>query len=74
VQLAVRHAGDVAGLAQLRAGLREAMLSSRLCQAPAFVERLEGVYRGLWHRWAVCCVVWPELVMRARIGDAVAAS
>lgn len=26
-------------------------VQSPLCDAPAFVRRLEGVYRTLWQRW-----------------------
>jgi len=48
---AVAAAADLPALAALRAGLRPRMLASRLCDGPAFVARLEGVYRGLWHRW-----------------------
>jgi hypothetical protein len=51
VQLAVRHAADLAGLAALRETLRERMLSSRLCDAPSFVADLEDVYHDLYERW-----------------------
>lgn len=51
IQLAVHHASDIQRLSQLRQSLRERMLASPLCDAPAFVTRLEGVYRQLWHRY-----------------------
>ncbi|MBM4107474.1 MAG: tetratricopeptide repeat protein [Phycisphaerae bacterium] len=51
IELAVRLAGDPARRADLRRTLRERVRSSRLCDAPAFVGRLENVYRALWRRW-----------------------
>ncbi|GLC45522.1 hypothetical protein PLESTM_001745500 [Pleodorina starrii] len=50
VALAVAHASDVKALAALRSCLRERMMSSPLCDGPAFVRSLEDVYRGLWRR------------------------
>jgi len=38
-------------LEKTRAGLRERFTSSPLCDGPAFVRQLEGVYRGLWEDW-----------------------
>jgi predicted O-linked N-acetylglucosamine transferase (SPINDLY family) len=40
----------VGALAELRRTLRERTLASPLCDAPAFVRRLEGVYHRLWDR------------------------
>lgn len=51
VDCAVHAASDLQALAGIRAGLRQRMLSSRLCDAPEFVAGLEEVYRSLWHTW-----------------------
>lgn len=51
IDLAARLAGDHARLAEYRSSLRERVRASRLCDAPAFVARLENVYRSLWRRW-----------------------
>jgi protein O-GlcNAc transferase len=51
VDLAVRTAGDIPGLAQVRANLRATMLSSRLCDGVGFTRSLEETYRGLWRKW-----------------------
>jgi hypothetical protein len=51
VALAVRHAADVAALQQLRQGLREQMLASRMCDWQPFVASLEDTYEGMWQRW-----------------------
>ena len=47
---ALAAASDVPRLARLRAGLRDRMLASRLCNAPAFVRSLEDVYRCSYRR------------------------
>ena len=44
-------AGDLDRLAELRAGLRQRLRSSALCDGPAFTGWLEEVYRLLWRRW-----------------------
>ncbi|KAL6769284.1 OGT1 [Auxenochlorella protothecoides x Auxenochlorella symbiontica] len=53
VAAAVRAAGDVPGLCELRSGLRGRVLGSALCDGPAFVQGLEVVFRGLWQAWSV---------------------
>jgi protein O-GlcNAc transferase len=51
VAIAARAAADVQGLAALRAGLRERLLASPLCDGPRFVRGLEDVYADLFRRW-----------------------
>eukprot|EP00897_Mesotaenium_endlicherianum_P006101 jgi/Mesen1/5519/ME000279S04732 len=51
VQLALQVASDIPKLAALRAAMRDKMLSSRLCDTPAFTRDLEATYRQLWLRY-----------------------
>jgi predicted O-linked N-acetylglucosamine transferase (SPINDLY family) len=51
VDLAVTLAGDLSGLAALRAGLRERMASSPLCDGPRFAAHLLQLLRGIWREW-----------------------
>jgi predicted O-linked N-acetylglucosamine transferase (SPINDLY family) len=51
VERAVRMAGDLAHLAALRAGLREQMGGSPLCDAPRFAGNLMAVLRDVWRQW-----------------------
>jgi protein O-GlcNAc transferase len=48
VAIARRAASDVPALAELRAGLRQKMLASPLCDGPAFVAGLEDAYEEMW--------------------------
>lgn len=43
--------GDLPALAGLRRGLREQMRQSPLCDAPKFINHLEGTFRRLWQHW-----------------------
>ena len=50
VALAVSRARDWEGLARVRAGLRDRVLT-RLGDAESFTRCLEGAYRALWREW-----------------------
>jgi len=49
--VAARLAADTARLARIRAGLREEMAASSLCDGAAFTAQAEAAYRQMWHRW-----------------------
>jgi predicted O-linked N-acetylglucosamine transferase (SPINDLY family) len=51
VEIAVRLASDLPRLAALRAGLRERMRQSPLCNGPGLAREVEGAYRGMWKNW-----------------------
>jgi predicted O-linked N-acetylglucosamine transferase (SPINDLY family) len=51
VKLAVELAADTERLVQLRAGMRERMKHSPLCDAKSFTRDLETAYRGMWREW-----------------------
>jgi protein O-GlcNAc transferase len=51
VAIAALWASDLGRLGQLRAGLRERMRSSPLCDGAHFTRTLEVTYRMLWRRW-----------------------
>ena len=48
---AVRLARDRERLARLRAGLRERVKTSALCDGAAFTRDIEAAYREMWGRW-----------------------
>ena len=48
VELAARHAGDLAALAALRAGLRQKLENSILMDGRRFTGQLEALYRQMW--------------------------
>ena len=52
VELAVSLAGDLPRLATLRAGLRERMAASPLCDGKRFAANLMTLLRGVWREWA----------------------
>lgn len=49
--LAVARAADLEGLAALRAGLRERVRLSPLCDSPRFGRGLGAALRGAWRDW-----------------------
>jgi predicted O-linked N-acetylglucosamine transferase (SPINDLY family) len=51
VQRAVELAGDTERLVQLRAGMRERVSNSPLCDVKSFTRALEGAYREMWREW-----------------------
>jgi predicted O-linked N-acetylglucosamine transferase (SPINDLY family) len=51
VELAATLAGDLRRLAALRAGLRDRMASSPLCDGKRFAENFAEVLRGVWRHW-----------------------
>ena len=51
VEIAVRMAGDLRGLAARREGLRTQVASSPLTDGARITRELEDVYRWMWRRW-----------------------
>jgi predicted O-linked N-acetylglucosamine transferase (SPINDLY family) len=51
VEMALARARDIAGLAALRAGLRERVRQSPLCDAPRFGRNLGIALRHAWRTW-----------------------
>jgi predicted O-linked N-acetylglucosamine transferase (SPINDLY family) len=51
IDLAVRMAHDLPRLAEIRAGLRERMARSPLCDGPRFAANLTALLRDVWRQW-----------------------
>jgi len=51
VAKAIALASDAEGLARSRAGMREQLARSPLCDAERFTGHLEAAYRGMWRIW-----------------------
>jgi protein O-GlcNAc transferase len=59
IDMAVARSWDLAALAELRAGLREKVRRSPLCDAPRFGRNLGAALRHAWREW---CVENPSIV------------
>lgn len=44
-------ASDLGALSGVRAGLRQRLLTSPLCDAPRFARNLEEAFKGMWRAW-----------------------
>jgi protein O-GlcNAc transferase len=51
VQIAVKLAGDLSRLVELRKTLRQRMQSSPLMDAKGFARNIEDAYRDMWRKW-----------------------
>jgi protein O-GlcNAc transferase len=51
VEIAIKLAGDLPRLAELRSMLRQRMQASPLMDAPRFSRNIEAAYRTMWHKW-----------------------
>jgi predicted O-linked N-acetylglucosamine transferase (SPINDLY family) len=51
IDLAVRMAHDLPRLAAIRAGLRDMMARSPLCNGPLFSANLSELLRDVWRQW-----------------------
>jgi protein O-GlcNAc transferase len=59
VAMAVARARDIPALAELRAGLRERVRRSPLCDAPRFGRNLGAALRHTWQEWCAAQTVDP---------------
>lgn len=51
VAAAFSLARDLPRLARLRAGLRQRLMDSPVCDAPGFAKKIEEAYRRMWQQW-----------------------
>ena len=51
IEIARRLAGDVDYLSTLRAGLRERVAKSPLCDEKGRARQIEKAYRWMWEKW-----------------------
>lgn len=55
VELAVSLGGDLPRLAMLRAGLRERMAASPLCDGKRFAANFLSILHDVWEHWIFSC-------------------
>ncbi len=53
IETARKMTMDIPQLIKIRAGLREQLLDSPLCDAPKFANNLELALRGMWQQWCL---------------------
>ncbi|MFL5339777.1 MAG: tetratricopeptide repeat protein [Gemmataceae bacterium] len=64
VEIANHWAANIDELARLRAGMREGLKKSKLCDAKGFARQLEDAYRTMWQRW---CTTQASAAPRAEV-------
>lgn len=69
IDKACSFASDVAGLTQLRAGMRQRLLTSRLMDGKGFVRGVETAYRVMWERFCAGESASPMDVPATSTGD-----
>ncbi len=69
VAKAVAAAGDLAGLAALRADLRRRFLASPMADAPGLARAMETTYRNLWRDWVRGPVTLDDAIACFHKGD-----
>lgn len=51
LRIAAKWAGNLPALAALRAGMREKLMRSKLCDAVGFSRQVEDAFRDMWRTW-----------------------
>ena len=59
--IAAALAQDRGRLQEMRAGLREALRGSPLCDAGGYTGGLEDLYRGIWRDWCAGAAAAPRI-------------
>ena len=53
INLAIKMTTNINYLQGIRQGLRDKMLSSPLCNAPAFANDIENAYKAIWNKYLI---------------------